>query len=187
MHCIKMIVLGDAHIPDRATDIPSRIAELIESEKPFDVVVYTGDLTGREVLEYVKTLGKEVHVVQGNMDWLPLPEYDVFELFGIRFGVIHGDQVRPRGDIPKLTRIAKELDVRVLISGHTHSPFISVHSGIIHLNPGSVTGVPSGTGGSLIPSLMIVYVCDDRSLDIRLYELIGERLTMKRERINVVV
>jgi len=178
-----ILVLSDAHIPDRAFELSTAIREFIEQHKPFDIVVYAGDFTGYEFYEYVKSLGKSFYGVAGNMDFLDLPEYVTFRVHGIKFGVIHGDQVYPRGNIAKLTRIAKRLQVQVLVSGHTHSPFIVFEGGVLHLNPGSVTGVPSGGGGSLIPSFMIVKVSGSR-LEIELFEeREEEHLTVSRREI----
>ena len=183
----RIAVFGDAHIPDRATEIPSEILKWLEQHKPFDIAIYTGDLTGREVLEFIKSLAPRRYVVAGNMDWLDLPEYEIVDLWGVKLGVVHGDQVYPRGNIPKLTRLARRLGVNVLISGHTHDPFIAVYEGIIHLNPGSITGVPSGGGGSLIPSLMYVELDDNHNLYVELYELREGVLEKSRvERFRVV-
>ena len=49
----------------------------------------------------------------------------------IRIGVIHGHQCIPYGDIDSLGSIARQMDVDVLISGHTHVyvhwPLVYVH------------------------------------------------------------
>lgn len=39
----------------------------------------------------------------------------------IRIGVIHGHQCIPSGDLDSLNAIARQMDVDVLISGHTHT------------------------------------------------------------------
>lgn len=39
----------------------------------------------------------------------------------IRIGVIHGHQCIPTGDLDSLSSIARQMDVDVLISGHTHT------------------------------------------------------------------
>ncbi len=39
----------------------------------------------------------------------------------IRIGVIHGHQSIPTGDLDSLSAIARQMDVDVLISGHTHT------------------------------------------------------------------
>lgn len=44
----------------------------------------------------------------------------------IRIGVVHGHQCIPTGDLDSLSSIARQMDVDVLISGHTHT-YASFH------------------------------------------------------------
>lgn len=173
-----MLVVSDSHIPDRADEIPREITDFIEESKPYDIVVHAGDLTSRGTLEYFSSLGSKAYIVQGNMDWLDLPESEVFEVHRVKIGVIHGDQVYPRGDLKGLTRIAASLGVRVLVWGHTHKPLLAKVGNVIHINPGSITGAYSGTGASYGPSLVIANVkAPGRALlDARLYVLDKDRV-----------
>lgn len=167
-----MLVIGDTHIPDRAYRIPEQLKNLIEFQKPWDYVAFVGDLTGHEVLSWVKSLGKRVYIVRGNMDYLPLPRTAVFEVEGLKFGVYHGDGVYPRGDVVKLSKIAQSLDVRVLLTGHTHADFIKLSHDSTRLlvNPGSLTGVWGGEGGSYVPSLIAI-TAEPHTLVLRVYRL----------------
>ncbi|NPB00337.1 MAG: YfcE family phosphodiesterase [Crenarchaeota archaeon] len=180
---VRILVASDAHIHDRADEVPPRLLEIIDSEKPFDIAVYAGDFTDEDVYRWFKTLGRTVYAVEGNMDYLPLPEHETFmhPIASIRFGVVHGHQVRPRGNIVQLTEIARRLGVNVLISGHTHSPLIRVFENILHLNPGSLTGAWGGGGGTGIPSMMIV-VLYENGLEVRLIELRGGSISEKVHR-----
>lgn len=176
-----ILVIGDSHIPERALEVDREIVEFIR-KKNYDVVVHTGDLVGEEVLDFIKSLCSNYYVVQGNMDYLDLPEEEVFEVYGLRIGVIHGDQVRPRGNIVALSRIAREMGVRILLSGHTHAPFITLDNyGVLHVNPGSVTGVWGGGGGSMIPSFVEIEVSEDRTIRVKLYALTISGLEVQRE------
>jgi putative phosphoesterase len=177
----KVLILGDSHIHDRADEIPGEFMEIFASGS-YEIVIHTGDLVDPDVLSLVKKLGRRQYVVRGNMDYLDLPKQAVFEVGGVKIGVVHGDQVRPRGNIEALTRIAKTINVNVLVSGHTHAPFITEHEGVIHVNPGSVTGVWGGGGGSMRPSFIEMTVMDDK-IDVELYELVNNRVlkTLSRE------
>jgi putative phosphoesterase len=154
----RILVIGDTHIPDRAFEIPRELVSRIEREKPWELVVFTGDLTGQEVLRWVRSLGERVYIVRGNMDYLPLPKTAKFEVEGLNVGVHHGDGVYPRGDVLKLSSLAEKMGENVLITGHTHSDFarIGVKGKVLLLNPGSLTGVWGGGGGSYTPSYMVV-------------------------------
>ncbi|MCY0868300.1 MAG: YfcE family phosphodiesterase [Desulfurococcus sp.] len=168
----KILLAGDTHIPDRADRIREVVLRRIEPEKPFNYVLFTGDLTSKDILEWLRTLGSEIRVVRGNMDYLPLPRRQVLEIENLKIGIVHGDGVYPRGDAAGLARISRELGTSILASGHTHSPFIKTDPSreILLLNPGSLTGVWGGGGGSMKPSFMILTVESGR-LMIELYVL----------------
>ncbi len=153
----RILVVSDTHIPYRASRVPETMLRLIDSLE-YDIVVHAGDLCEESILEWVKSLGGEVYVVQGNMDYLPLPETAKFRAGDVDVGVVHGHQVYPRGNLAKLTGIARKLGVKLLISGHTHYPLVSMHGGVLHVNPGSLTGVWGGGGGSMKPSLAHVTI-----------------------------
>jgi len=170
----KVLILSDSHIHDRADEIPGEFMEIFASGS-YEIVMHTGDLVDPDVLSLVKKLGERQYIVKGNMDYLDLPKQAVFEVGGVKIGVVHGDQVRPRGNIEALTRIAKTINVNVLVSGHTHAPFITEYKGVIHVNPGSVTGVWGGGGGSARPSFIEMTVMDNK-IDVELYELVNNRV-----------
>ncbi len=178
---MRVLVIGDTHIPNRARWLPEKVDERIRSMK-FDLVLCTGDLTDRKVLDYLSGLG-EVVAVSGNMDHLPLPEYRTLKVEGIKFGIIHGHQVYPRGDVTQLREIALELGVDVLVHGHTHSADIW-KGDVLLLNPGSATGVWSGGKASLVPSFMVLEV-EGNSLDVNLYELREGELRVERRSFEV--
>ena len=175
----KILVIGDTHIPTRASRIPVLIETHITS-KQYNMVLCTGDLVEPSVLNFLKNIAP-TKVVVGNMDYLDLPEYEVVNINNIRIGLIHGHQVRPRGDIRKLSRIAYDMNVKILICGHTHVPLVKKvmvdDKEILILNPGSATGVWSGGGGSLIPSFMELEIISSGNVSITLYELKGNILT----------
>ncbi len=174
------LIVGDSHIHERADELPPKFVEYFRNRR-YDFVVHTGDLIDYDVLDYVKSLANRTYIVQGNMDYLDLPEQEIFEVFGITIGVIHGDQVRPRGNIAALTRIARNLGVLILISGHTHTPFIVFDSGVLHINPGSVTGVWGGGGGSMTPSYIEIKIEKSKNVNIILYQLKDDEIMMVRE------
>ncbi len=130
-------VISDTHIPERAPHIPDMV---LNTFKNADMILHAGDLTTLEVKEELESLAP-TYCVQGNMDRLSglnLPKSKVCELEGIKIGLNHGE-VYPRGDTLQLKYIAQELEVDVLISGHTHWAFIKEVDGILMLNPGSAT------------------------------------------------
>ena len=80
-----------------------------------------------------------VIAIQGNMDranGINLPTAKVLEAEGLRIGIVHGE-VYPRADTQQLLYLARELNVDILVSGHSHQPKIEQTEGILLLNPGS--------------------------------------------------
>lgn len=178
---VKVLIIGDTHIPTRARNIPNIMRDVIEENKPYYAVFFTGDLISENMLKFVKSLSKKTYIVQGNMDYLSLPEELTTEIADIRIGMIHGHQVYPRGNIEKLARIGEEMNVQILINGHTHyAKVVQPYSkDIILVNPGSLTGVWSGGYASMRPSLIIGFF-ESNSVILKLYELYGNKLEIKK-------
>ncbi|MEM0026480.1 MAG: YfcE family phosphodiesterase [Ignisphaera sp.] len=179
-----ILVMSDSHIHERADWFPNEFVELFKNRR-YDVVIHAGDVVDQDVLDYVKSLGKKTYVVQGNMDYLDLPEEEIVDVFGVKIGVVHGDQVRPRGNIGALTMIAKSVGASILVSGHTHSPFITVDSGVLHVNPGSITGVWGGGGGSFKPSFIEIELYRNWVARIVLYEIEKGRIVTREETVTI--
>ncbi|MCX8184151.1 MAG: YfcE family phosphodiesterase [Sulfolobales archaeon] len=173
---------SDSHIPERAEWLPKSVEQYVLSEK-FDVVIHAGDVVDEELIEFFrKYVSSELYVVRGNMDYLKLPRYVKIAVEGVDLGVIHGDRVYPRGNIAALTRAAITLKTKLLISGHTHTSFIVYdRSGVLHVNPGSITGVWSGVGGSGVPSFAELRV-SSKTVTVALYEILGDTLIQKELR-----
>ncbi len=173
-----IVVISDTHIPDRALKIPNEIVPFL---KRAELIIHAGDLTGENVLRKLKSFGETI-VVRGNMDYLPLPREERFEVGDLTFGVYHGHGIYPRGDRKQLSEVALDMGVDVLITGHTHKP--DVYRGeVLILNPGSATGAWGGGGGSGVPSFMVLEV-ERRSVRVDLYEL-GERTKVRRFRFEL--
>jgi len=178
----KILIIGDTHIPRRADKIPEPILSCIDTNMPYDYILFTGDLVEESVKGLLKRWSSNLYIVKGNMDFLDLPNYLIINVCDVRFGLIHGHQVYPRGNLGGLARIADKMGVKVLVSGHTHNPFATEYKigskEVILLNPGSATGVWSGGVASMKPSFMICAL-EGSTLITKLYELDKGRLCVK--------
>lgn len=174
---VRILLIGDTHIPERAREIPRQILDRIE-DGHFDLVLCTGDLTDERVNERLAQLGK-LYVVRGNMDFLTLPKSAHIEADGFTIGLVHGDMVYPRGDERGLAREAQKMHVDILISGHTHRLAVSSteieHRKILLIDPGSATGVWGGGPASEIPSFAILEIKGNHAV-VTGFELVGESL-----------
>ena len=151
---IKLLAIGDSHIPRRAKIIPDQIIkkleQLVEIEK-FDYTFFTGDVVNApKFMNFLNLITKRnLFVVIGNMDYYggnrDAPVYRSLNISignndNLIVGLTHGHQVSPRGDRSQLELIAIEKSFHILISGHTHKEEIFLQKNILLLNPGSVTG-----------------------------------------------
>lgn len=130
-------LISDTHINDREDKIPESI---FKAFKDVELIIHAGDLTSPKVIDKLKKIAPIV-AVQGNMDRaynLKLPKTEIITLNNLKIGVAHGE-VYPRGDEQQLYYLALELGVDILITGHSHQPFIKKVKNILLLNPGSPT------------------------------------------------
>ena len=100
-----VLVLGDLHIPHRASALPAKFKKLLVPGR-IQHILCTGNLCTKESLDYLKTLANDVHVVRGEFDEnLNYPEQKVVTVGQFRIGVCHGHQVIPWGDQESLALI----------------------------------------------------------------------------------
>ncbi|RBQ23074.1 Phosphodiesterase [Candidatus Methanobinarius endosymbioticus] len=153
-------VISDTHIPDRTEQIPPTVLEIF---KNVDLIMHAGDLTSMGVKEELEKIAP-VLAVQGNIDRvhnLDLPVSLKTEIEGITIGIKHGE-VYPKGNTQQLYYIAKELEVKVLVSGHTHKAAIEQIDDVLLLNPGSPTA-PRLTD----PTVILVTI-EDGEIDVEI-------------------
>lgn len=147
----RILIVGDFHIPEERGRIPDEFLNEMESS---DLVICTGDLTAEGVLRKLEERAGALRVVGGEDDFLELPEQDLIEVEDMTVGLIHGHQLEQmeeesKGEesegekkkIEKYVEFAKIMQVDILVTGHTHSPFRTEREGVVLLNPGSATGV----------------------------------------------
>lgn len=136
---MRIGVISDTHIPDRAKEIPKKV---LEDFKSVDLILHAGDLVNLKVLDILRNLTKEVRVVWGNMDppevKKNLPEKQIISVENIRIGLTHG-----YGAASKLMDIVGDLfkdeKVDIIVFGHAHYPINENKNGILYFNPGSPT------------------------------------------------
>jgi len=152
---VRLLLLGDSHIPKRATEVPidiySKIKEILE-DTLFDYTFFTGDLINApKLMRFLKKITKnEILRVIGNMDYYggdrDLPLFRDLHISlnrddDLSLGLIHGHNIHPRGDHNQLESFALDNNYNILVSGHTHKEEIYLtQNGVLLLNPGSITG-----------------------------------------------
>jgi hypothetical protein len=82
-----------------------------------------------------------------------------------------GVQVVPWGDLDSLAMLQRQLDVDILITGHTHQFKAYKHEGGVIINPGSATGAYSSITYDVNPSFVLMDI-DGLRVVVYVYELV---------------
>ena len=136
---MKIGVISDTHIPDKAEEIPH---EILQAFKNVDMIIHAGDLVNIKVLEELKATCNNVKAVYGNMDdekiKSALPQKIIFKAGKYSIGVTHGLGA-PQNLLDNISQAFKNDRVDIIIFGHAHSPFNETKNGTLYFNPGSPT------------------------------------------------
>ncbi|KAJ1655428.1 Vacuolar protein sorting-associated protein 29 [Dispira simplex] len=187
---VLVLAIGDLHIPQRAFSIPAKFRNLLIPGK-IQQILCTGNLTDRETYTYLRNIAEEIYIVKGDFDEpaIQWPESKVVQHGNIRIGLVHGHQIIPNGDTEALAIMARQLDVDILISGHTNRFEAFDFDGKFFVNPGSATGAYSTTsqpgGGEVIPSFVLLDIQDSYVITY-VYQLVDgnvkvDKLEFKKE------
>ena len=196
---LKLLAIGDSHIPRRAKDIPTQIYDILKqfTEKNlFEYTFFTGDvIDAPEFLDFLNLKTKrDLFIVLGNMDYYggnrKVPIYQKLEIpikenDALVIGLTHGAQISPRGDHSQLELLASERNYHVLISGHTHHEEVVLsENGALLLNPGSVTGAWSFVASGNPSFLTITIEESNSNIDIDLFILNKKNNRFEERRFN---
>ncbi|KAK1144906.1 vacuolar protein sorting-associated protein 29 isoform X3 [Acipenser oxyrinchus oxyrinchus] len=155
-----VLVLGDLHIPHRCNALPAKFKKLL--------------------LRLSQDAGRDVHIVRGDFDEnLNYPEQKVVTVGQFKIGLIHGHQVIPWGDLASLALLQRQLDVDILISGHTHKFEAFENENKFYINPGSATGAYSALESNIIPSFVLMDI-QASTVVTYVYQLIGDDVKVER-------
>ena len=165
----RVLVFGDAHIPSRRDSIPEPFYNHIEQAR-YDMALITGDLVREaEMLAALPPLPRSFIVV-GNMDYGSQYNFhEQVQLDSFNVLLLHGTQLRPRGNIKQLWEIAQQIGADVAIHGHTHTATIDLYKDRLFLNPGTISGATGGWAGRIDASFIELEVSKNELL-VRLFQ-----------------
>ncbi len=185
MTMVRILCIGDSHVPFRVKDLPSQIYEKLDEltkQENFDYTFFTGDLIKYpELVDFFnqKTI-KTVFKVIGNMDYYygdrESPNYQKIDITfdnndKLILGLTHGSQISPRGDHDQLESLAQEKGYNILVSGHTHKEEVYLtKTGILLLNPGSATGAWSFVASGIPSFIELTIGKRTREISINLFQ-----------------
>lgn len=146
-------VISDTHGLIR----PQALAALADVE----LIIHAGDIGKLEVLETLNEIAP-VLAIRGNNDreaWArDIPDILNVRINGLNIQVIH--------NVHDIDGDAASLDVRAVISGHSHKPGIVTRDEILFVNPGS-----AGPRRFKLPVAVAKIHCEKRQLSATLIEL----------------
>jgi putative phosphoesterase len=146
---MRLAIISDTHIPDRATEIPDPVRERVEAA---DHVIHAGDFEDPAVVEEVRSLADgDLTAVRGNVDppSVDLPPVATVDLGGVAFVVTHGTGT-PTGYEDRVAETVRNHGGDVGVAGHTHDTLDTTHGGVRLLNPGSATGATPATETTML-------------------------------------
>jgi putative phosphoesterase len=95
-------------------------------------ILHAGDVGDTGVLDRLKSIAP-VYAVRGNVDTAPWAQSlrltETVRLAGTSIHILH--------NLEELDIVPESLDVRIIVSGHTHQPDFYWRGGVLYLNPGS--------------------------------------------------
>lgn len=154
-------IISDTHIPVRTDKLPGKIFEIF---KDVDLILHCGDIEVMSVIEELEEIAP-VKAVCGNCDpYIGFNTHEIIKVDDVKIGLTHGI-VYPKGDTQQLYYLAKELDVDILVSGHTHQPLVKKEADVLLLNPGSPTQPRLSE-----PSVMLLEI-NGREVDAKIVKL----------------
>jgi vacuolar protein sorting-associated protein 29 len=176
-----VLLIGDLHIPHRAMDLPSKFKKLLVPGKiqqilstgnlcnreTYDylrtiapeICAVRGDMDEfiaptniSNIVAGLNSPTSATSVTSPSSVQNSQPVYSKVVVYGnIRVGLLHGHQCLPWGDTNSLLIAARQMDVDVLVSGHSHQFHAFENQGRFFVNPGSATGCMATTM-SMVPN-----------------------------------
>lgn len=130
---MKVLVVSDTH----GNFGPALQAHSLT--EPVDAVVHLGD--GVEDANLLRSLMRlDVITVSGNCDHdIAVPREMLWECEGKRILLVHGDAYGVKRGLEGLQQRATEVDADIVLFGHSHRATCLTTSGILFLNPGTLT------------------------------------------------
>lgn len=177
-----VLVLGDLHIPHRTDALPEQFKDLLVPNK-MQHVLCTGNVCSKTMEDYLRTLANSVHIVRGDLDTAgglaELPETKIVKIGQFSIGLCHGHQVVPWGDPESLANLQRQMDVDILITGHTHKNEVYEYEKNYIINPGSATGAYSAHTTDVVPSFVLMAIKGDKVVTY-VYELRDGEVNVSR-------
>lgn len=137
---MKIVVLGDTHMPKKGSLFPARLVKEIEK---CDLIVHTGDIQELAFLQELERFAPVKAVIgntDGEIERARLSEREIFTAGGLTFGLVHGHgerQTTEKRAVGAFSDMEKAPDC--ILFGHSHLPLLRYVNKTLLFNPGSAT------------------------------------------------
>ena len=141
---MKILVISDTH-----GDI-DKAEEVIKGNANIDLVIHLGDYF-RDA-QKLSSLFPEIPIeyIYGNSDFMigDVPAEKILEYKGKKIFITHGHKYSVKWDYEKLYKKAEEMEVDLLLFGHTHVADLVKRDNYTIVNPGSISDPRENSGES---------------------------------------
>jgi putative phosphoesterase len=155
---MKIGIISDTH-----GYLPSAV---LKHFAPVDAILHAGDIGDQGIISELELIAP-VYAISGNIDSGSVlrnyPPTRVLELAGHTFFLIHHIVTE------KLVRyelFRKKVQPDIIVHGHTHLPEVLRKSGILFINPGSVSKPKQNQKGTIV-----LLEIDEQSVDPQLIQI----------------
>lgn len=133
MNSVKFLLVSDTHGMTR--NIVDKMIDL--DYKDIDAIIHLGDYV-EDGYKLRKILGKDLYLVAGNGDFQSgCRDEEIMEVNACKILLTHGHNYGVKRDLNNLYYRALELEVDLVLYGHTHLSLELEKDGILFVNPGS--------------------------------------------------
>lgn len=129
---MKILITSDSH------GNSALLFRALGQADPVDIIIHLGDGTAdAEIL--CRALGREVIRIAGNCDPIAsAPRELIWKCEGKNILLTHGDTYGVKGGLGRLAQRGVELNVDVILFGHSHCCTLESISNILLVNPGAL-------------------------------------------------
>lgn len=126
---MKIMILSDSHSMNKST-----LVSILDSQQ-VDYYIHCGDI----FMSYDALSLRNFYIVKGNNDFSNLPKELLITLDNKKIFITHGHTYDVEYTTDNLINKGLEVAADIICYGHTHAPLVKRDSGILIINPGSVT------------------------------------------------
>ncbi len=135
---MRVAVMADTHLKNNKLNLPQVVMKHLEG---IDRIIHCGDVKEKGLLDVLETYAP-VFSVYGNGDeeglQCELKEKLILNLGNYKIGVVHGHGEKGK-TADRALEAFRDMDIDMILFGHSHQPLLQTKKGVLMINPGSPT------------------------------------------------